>query len=226
MDLCRLDNFENISEMRKKTIISSDGKKIGNIMDVVFDKDYQLHSFILGGGFWEEFRESLGIIDDIDPVLPIDNIVEISKDTIRIDLMKIQLKNKFDKDVFPENIYTYSSLKRKIIHDNDDTKIGKICNMVFLPCGEVAFILSCSHAKHLVPNGTLDKWDLLLPANEIHSINPEYIRLNFRAETLEKTLNEHIIQNEDVKKYLNSLEDKNTAKVKVISRVNLGQYMH
>ncbi|NHJ26320.1 MAG: PRC-barrel domain containing protein [Candidatus Lokiarchaeota archaeon] len=225
LDLCSLENFENISEMRKKAIICSDGKKIGHIIDVVFDSKFQLHSFIVGGSFWEEFRESLGIIDDIDPVVPVENIVEINSREIRIDLHKDQLKHKFEEEIFPKNGFLYSNLKRKGITDIYDRKIGKICNMVFLPCGEASFIVNCPKGKNFVPKGITSKWDLLLPSNEIESISNEKIKLNINAETLEKTLNNHILDADAARNYLNSLEQKNTAELRAFIRTYPGYYL-
>ncbi|MHA1213045.1 MAG: PRC-barrel domain-containing protein, partial [Candidatus Heimdallarchaeota archaeon] len=45
--MCRLEAFENVSDMRKKTVICSDGKKIGHINDIVFDLNYNVKSFII-----------------------------------------------------------------------------------------------------------------------------------------------------------------------------------
>lgn len=220
MDLCKLDNYENISEMRKKAIISPDGKKIGHIIDVVFDEDYYLHSFIIGGSFWEEFRENLGIIDDIDPVLPADNIVKIGKKEITIDLSKEKLKNKFESDAFPKNAHFYSSMKRKVIIDYHEKNIGKICNLIFLPCGEAAFLLNCSLPKEYIPKGITSEWDLLLPSGEINTISHNQIRINVKAENLEKTLNHHLLDAEAARTYLNSLKEKKTAEMRAMLRVN------
>ncbi len=220
MDLCKLDKFENISEMRKKAIITPDGKKIGHIIDVVFDERYYLHSFIIGGSFWEEFREKLGIIDDIDPVLPAENIIEISKKAITIDLNKDQLKHKFQSEAFPEQAYFYNNLKRKEIHDYYNNSIGKICNLIFLPCGEAAFLLKCSLPKESIPRGITSEWDLLLPSANIESISHQKIKLSVNVEMLEKTLNHHLLDGEAARAYLNSLEEKNTAEMRAMMRTN------
>ncbi|MHA1220908.1 MAG: hypothetical protein ACTSQB_04175, partial [Candidatus Heimdallarchaeota archaeon] len=82
MSMCELDEFQTISEMRKKIVISKDDLKIGRIIDVVFDSDYNLHSFIIGGSRLEELKEFLGFIDDVDPVIPVASIQEITEDSI------------------------------------------------------------------------------------------------------------------------------------------------
>ena len=88
MGTFELASFQTISEMRKKTIKSKDDLKIGHIIDVVFDDELNLHSFILGGSRWEEFREALGIIDDIDPIVPIEYIQSVGDKEILLNAAK------------------------------------------------------------------------------------------------------------------------------------------
>ena len=211
--------------MKKKAIISPDGKKIGHIIDVVFDANFRLHSFIIGGSFWEEFRESIGIIDDIDPVIHVENIEEISSKEIKINLDKDKLKHKFDTDIFPKNGYLYSNLKRKGIIDYYNRRIGKICNMVFLPCGEASFIVHCNKGKNFAPKGITSKWDLLLPSNVIELIDLENIKINVNAEGLENTLNDHLLDADAARSYLNSLEHKNSAELRAFIRNYPGYYL-
>ena len=84
LGICELSEHRSISDLRKKKIISQDGLVVGRIIDAVFDADHNLHSFIIGGSRWEELRELMGFIDDIDPVIPCKSIVEVTDDTIKI----------------------------------------------------------------------------------------------------------------------------------------------
>ncbi len=223
LDLCQLNKFENISELRKKTVVCPDGKKMGRIIDVVFEDNLNMHSFIIGGSFWEEFRESIGIIDDIDPVIPIEHVIEVTKDEVRIDLTKEQCRHKLEKDVFPENAKMYSQMKRMNIVDYSNKPIGKICNMVFLPCGEPTFIVN-ANKTNIIPKGVTSHWDLLIPHTHVEEMSSKYMKLNVNAEQLSLALNDKVLDADAARDYLNSLKKKNTAEMRAVARTNIGNY--
>jgi sporulation protein YlmC with PRC-barrel domain len=223
LDLCQLNKFENISELRKKTVICPDGKKMGHIIDVVFEDNLNMHSFIIGGSFWEKFRESLGIIDDIDPVIPIEHVIEVTKDEIKIDLTKEQCRHSLEKNVFPENAKMYSQMKRMDILDYSNKSIGKICNMVFLPCGEPIFIVNANKTE-IVPKGITSHWDLLVPHTHVDEMSTKHMKLNVNVKQLSVSLNDHILDAKAANDYLNSLKKKNTAEMRAVARSNMGNY--
>jgi len=219
MSMCELDEFQTISEMRKKIVISKDDLKIGRIIDVVFDSDYNLHSFIIGGSRWEELKEFLGFIDDVDPVIPVASIQEITKDSIKLSVLKSKLKDKLEEGVIPNNAFTYSSLKRKKIYDSKDRKFGKIVNMVFLPCGEASFIIGGTWFEEL--SETLkfkENIDLLLPVDLIHSIDEKSIRLNIPYEDLHISIDNKPMDDVTQRAYLNSLKVKGSVKMRLLER--------
>ena len=94
--MCELKTFENVSDMRKKLLVCADGKKIGHINDIIFDKKLNIKAFIIAGNFWEEFRESLGIIDDIDPVVPAESIEEVTIYLFKIDSIALLIQTTHD----------------------------------------------------------------------------------------------------------------------------------
>ncbi len=223
LNMCELERFENISDMRKKVLVCADGKKIGHISDIIFDKNLNIKSFIIAGSFWEEFRESLGIIDDIDPVVPVEHILEVTGNEIKIDLHKDQLPHKFSEGIITPETITYKALKRKQVMDYNNHPLGKISNMIFLPCGEAAFILSCNKETDMTPKGFGAKWDLLIPATDIESVDLKTVRISVKAESLEKTLNDHLLDKKAADDYLNSLKDKNIAAKRALTRAVPGQ---
>jgi sporulation protein YlmC with PRC-barrel domain len=203
--------------MRKKTIYCSEGNKVGTIIDVVFTPELKLHSFIVGGSLWEELREQLGFIDDIDPVIPVDNVKEILKDKIVLRVPKKELKHKLQKDVFPENAITYSYLKRKDIIDQKGKIIGRIVNLIFVPCGEAIFVLGGSMFKEFVEKlGLKQNIDLLLPLDLIKDISDKGITLTKNREQLEATIDNKPLDNEAQRDYLNSLKKKGEAQMRVM----------
>lgn len=223
--MCELKRFENVSDMRKKVLICSDGKKIGHINDIIFDKKLNIKGFIIAGNFWEEFREAIGLIEDIDPVVPVEHIEEVTHDRITINLRKDELQHKLEEGVLTPETITYNALRRKQVYDIHNHPIGKICNMIFLPCGEAAFILSCPKETEMTPKGLGKKWDLLLPAADIESVDLKTVRISVHAKQLEKTLDEHLLDKKAADDYLNSLTKKNVAEQRALLRAVPGFFV-
>ena len=139
---------------------------------------------------------------------------------------KKQLKENIQEGVILSSTPTYTSLRRKVVVDLDKKLIGKIINMVFLPCGEAAFIVSCLKPETVgIPKGLGSKWDLLVPVNDIESVTDNHIILNVRVDALEKTLNHHILNREAANKYLNSLKEKNVVEKRALVRAYDGFHM-
>ncbi|MHA1503355.1 MAG: PRC-barrel domain-containing protein [Candidatus Heimdallarchaeota archaeon] len=180
MNLCQLNQFENISELRKKAVVCPDGRKMGRVIDVVFEENLNMHSFIIGGSFWEEFRESIKAM-------------------------------------------MYSQMKRMKIVDYSNKSIGKICNMLFLPCGEPTFVVNANKTD-IIPKGITSHWDLLVPHTNISEMSASYLKLNVNAEQLSMALNDHVLDADAAREYLNSLRKKNTAEMRAVARTNTGNY--
>lgn len=219
MSMCELDEYRTISELRKRSVISKDGLKIGRIIDVVFDSNYHLHSFVIGGSRWEELREFLGFIEDVDPVIPIDSVMEVTDDSININIPKEKLKHKLEEDVIPEDAFTYNELKRMKIFDKNDQKFGKLINLVFLPCGEPAFIIGGTRMEEFAESFKFeDNIDLLLPIEYIDYIDHKGIKMKVRISELQLTKDNKPMDKETQRVYLNSLKRKGDAKTQLLLR--------
>lgn len=219
MIMCVTDKFYTISDLRKKTVLCSDGLKIGRIIDIIFDTDLNLHSFIIGGSRWEEFREAIGIIDDIDPVLPVNKIQEITEKEVKIDVVKGDLKHKLERGVLPANSHSYSSLKREKIFDSEKNSFGRIVNLVFVPCGEPAFIIGGNWFEEAGEKLSFkENTDLLLPTSYIDSIDPVGIKLNVPLEKLRVALDDKPLDPDEQRKYLDSIHNKKAMKIRIMER--------
>ncbi len=219
MNICELDEYRTISELRKKSVISRDGLKIGRIIDVIFDSNYRLHSFVIGGSRWEELREFLGFIEDIDPVIPADAVKEITEDSININIPKEKLKHKLEKGVIPEDAFTYNELKRMKIFDKNDQKFGKLINLVFLPCGEPAFIIGGTRMEEFAESLKFEEnIDLLLPIEYIDRIDSNGIKMKTRVSELNLTKDNKPMDKDTQRVYLNSLKQKGDAKIQLLMR--------
>ncbi len=86
-----------LSDICKLSIIDSDKNNIGNVIDVVFDNQSRPW-FVIGGGFFEEFSERIGLRPDIDLLLPQEFITNISADKMTIKYSKYQLSTTAEKE--------------------------------------------------------------------------------------------------------------------------------
>ena len=80
------------SQLGKLSIVDSDGLKIGNVIDLWFDKDSQLW-LVLGGGFFEELLEKIRAQPDIDLLVPEDFIKSIGDGKITLNKTKFDLES-------------------------------------------------------------------------------------------------------------------------------------
>lgn len=90
-------NEMRLSTLSKRKIIDLDKNNIGNIIDVVFDEKGSPW-FVVGGGFFEEFSERIGIRPDIDLLVPQTYVTNITDEAINIKYSKMQLSTTAEAD--------------------------------------------------------------------------------------------------------------------------------
>ncbi len=90
-------NEMRLSTLSKRKIIDLDNNNIGNIIDVVFDEKGSPW-FVVGGGFFEEFSERIGIRPDIDLLVPQTYVTNITEEAINIKYSKMQLSTTAEAD--------------------------------------------------------------------------------------------------------------------------------
>ncbi len=93
------------SDFSKMKIVDADDIKLGNVIDLWFDKASHLW-LILGGSFFEELLEKLHAIPDIDLLVPHDDIESIENGVIKLKKTKFQLESTCESE--------YEKLKREI----------------------------------------------------------------------------------------------------------------
>ncbi len=82
-------NEMRLSQIEKLAILDKHGEKVGKAIDVDFDKDGKA-SLIVGGGFFEEKLEAIGVKKDVDIIVPSQAISNIGKE-IRLNVAKDEL---------------------------------------------------------------------------------------------------------------------------------------
>ena len=109
-----------LSKFSKLPIIDSDGLKAGNVIDVWFDNSGEPW-LVVGGALLEETMERLGVQPDIDLLVPMAFVENISEKEIKLKDTKFQLQStceeEFDKykrevaSQYEPGDYRHASLK-------------------------------------------------------------------------------------------------------------------
>ena len=109
-----------LSKFSKMPIIDSDGMKVGNVIDVWFDLNGEPW-LVVGGGLVEEALERIGVQPDIDLLIPMEFLENISDKEVKIKYTKFQLEstcedeyNKYKREVASQHEpgdYRYESLR-------------------------------------------------------------------------------------------------------------------
>lgn len=86
------DGDMRLSQFSKLPIIDSDEMKVGNVIDVWFDIN-GAPWLVVGGGSLQEFMERIGVIPDIDLLIPMEYIDNISDKEVKLMYTKFQLES-------------------------------------------------------------------------------------------------------------------------------------
>ena len=178
------------SEIRGKDVIDSEGKKVGDIIDCIFDISenmIRLKHIVLGGGMIEEFLESIKARPDIDPVCNISDVDSIS-DKVYLKVDKESLRNTIDPGVICETDLKFSQLSKLRIVDSDGLKIGNIIDIWFDKESQMWLVVGGGFFEELLEKLKIQPdIDLIVPTAFIKSIKSGLIELNKTKYELEST---------------------------------------
>ena len=93
----------HLIKLKKLSVFDKNNEKIGRVIDIFFQKNGKFQ-FIIGGSALEEFLEKIKIYPDIDLIVPSDSIAEISVESIKLKVSKIDLKTTLYSDVGSKDI--------------------------------------------------------------------------------------------------------------------------
>jgi len=178
------------SAIRGKNVVDSNGEKVGEIMDIIFncsDNKIELKYMVLGGGRIEELLESIGARPDIDPVCNLDSIEKI-EDKVYLNVDRESLKKTLDPGVIDENDITFSALSDIKIIDVNDFKIGFVIDVWFDSEGVMWLVLGGGFFEELLERLRVrPDIDLLIPPHFIETLDSNEIKLNVSKSQLEST---------------------------------------
>ncbi|MEA2069965.1 MAG: PRC-barrel domain-containing protein [Asgard group archaeon] len=204
MSVCDVEYHFNMKDLTRKKVLDKDGKDLGYIKDVILDENFQLHSFIIGGGIFEEFLEAINLKLDKNPIIKLSDIKEIG-DNVVLNTAKKNLKTKLEAAEIPVDGFYFNKLKGRKVLDINKKNIGQIIGLIFLPCLDVAFLVGGNALTEIGKAiGIAEEWDLLLPTHDIKNILKDKIIANVKESDLEAVLKKKILSVQEAKSYLDA----------------------
>lgn len=169
------------SDIRGKDVIDSNGEKVGDIIDCIFDVSENkivLKHLVLGGGMIEELLESIGARPDLDPVCNVSDLDSIS-DKVYLKVSKESLKKTIDPGVICKTDLNFSKIGKLNLVDADGLKIGHIIDIWFDLNSRMWLVLGGGFLEELLERLKVQpEIDLLVPMDFIKTIDSHTITLN------------------------------------------------
>jgi len=207
------------SDVRGKDVIDAKGEKVGDIIDSIFDiskSKIGLKHLVLGGGMIEELLESIGARPDIDPVCNVSDVDNIS-DKVYLKVDKESLKKTVDPGVICETDLKFSQLGKLDVVDADGLRVGNVIDIWFDKKSQMWLVLGGGFFEELLEKikATPDI-DLLIPEEDIKSVDTKTITLNKTKFELESTCEDEYAKQ---KKNLAAAKSEEASE---LSRIRLG----
>ncbi|MHA2362663.1 MAG: GNAT family N-acetyltransferase [Candidatus Hodarchaeales archaeon] len=159
-------------------MIDSENKPLGRIGDALLTQDLLLDSLILFGSIIEEKMEDIGLREDIDPIVSIQDIIEedIENKIIKINKSKLTIPTTNNDWKPPDNVYQLSRLKNILVYDENGEKIGTIIDIVFHSDKTYTLVLGGEFLRiYLKQYEISSDINLLIPKRFIKEISHEKI---------------------------------------------------
>jgi len=178
------------SDIRSKDVVDSNGDKVGEVMDWIFDlsnNKLELKYIVLGGGRIEELLESIGARPDIDPVVKLEDVDSIS-DKVYLKVDADSLCKTIDPGVMTQTDITFSKLSDIKVIDSDGFKVGFIIDIWFDLDNVMWLLLGGGFFEELLERLRVQPdIDLLVPPNFIQTFTKNEIKLSISKFQLEAT---------------------------------------
>jgi sporulation protein YlmC with PRC-barrel domain len=209
------------SELKKRDVVDSAGRKIGHMGDLTFtfDKTLKLSQFVLAGPAWDAFLGPTKERPSRDPVLAATVIKKMS-DKVYLDTTASSLAPVLGKGAIKSDEIRLSKLEKIEILDKDGANVGHTVDVHFDVDGTVSLIVGGSFIEeHLESAGIKRDIDIIVPSTTIASIGDK-VRLMVSKEVLGKTVSDALRKKEpEVKKAKEAKEtQRDVAKVRLFTQ--------
>ena len=118
------------SKIRRMVIIDCNDVEVGEPVDIGFSLDLTPKFLVIGGGFIEELLEIMERREDIDQIIDLDIIQEIS-DAIYLKVPETDLPEESNIGTMMTDIILFSQIFQTPMFDIDGLPLGKIKDVIF-----------------------------------------------------------------------------------------------
>lgn len=165
------------SELAHINVYDQYGKYVGRTGDALLStNDLAINSLILFKGFLDEKLEDLTLKENNDPIVPIKAIESIDQHNkkmfLKVSLDDLQTTGK--NFVTPVGTINFLILKRLVLHEKNNEKIGRILDIFYRPDGQYSLIVGGSHLEEFLEKIRIipDK-NLIIPRRFVTQIADE-----------------------------------------------------
>ncbi|MHA2362676.1 MAG: hypothetical protein ACXAC7_01865 [Candidatus Hodarchaeales archaeon] len=158
--MVKVKTFLFLSYLKKFKVYDTDNVLLGQVGDILVNKsDLLPHSLILYGSFLEEKLEDIGIREDIDPIVSVNDISEIDnkEKIIRILKPRTEISTTDNNWQPPDDLYQFSKLKKIPVFNKRDKNIGSIIDIVLYSGKSYSLVIN---GNFLVPKGIIKEISL------------------------------------------------------------------
>lgn len=178
------------SDLKNKAVYGSDGKKIGKVIDFVFnftDNKIALKSVVLGGSRIEELLEAAHVKPDKDPVFELGCIDKIT-DKVYLKTACNSLHTTLDTGTIGSEDMKLTKLSKLRVMDSDGIKIGYVIDVWFDSANKIWLVLGGGFVEETLEKiGTRPNIDFLVPEDYIAGLTPKEIHLKWTKFQLRAT---------------------------------------
>ncbi len=177
----------NLSSLKYKRVIDSDGNDIGTIKDAVVNvNSLNVRGFVIHGSRLEELMEDLKLRTDVDPLVLNDSIENFDNKLISLNVNKEKLSNVMAQGEIKEDEILFSQLRKKPVFSNQNEKVGIFSDIFFDSEGASSYSLGGQVFQKMIKRNNCSKTLNYVVDSSIVTKTDTGYKINSEIEDLEK----------------------------------------
>ena len=180
------------SRLRFYHFVDVDDQELGTLEDVILDPHSLTPTHIvLGGGFFEEFMESKGEIDDIDEIASLDLVDRIDNDFIVLKTKLEDLETTDSHGNLPIEGYKYTDFLKYPLSDRNGAIDGEIVDFVFDENDSLIIVHYPEVEQKMKLEGYMQKFEFHVPIDKV-SVTDKIVEIDIDREMLFELIKEQV----------------------------------
>jgi len=172
--------------------VDAKDQEMGTLEDFILDTTtMQPTHFILGGGFFEEYLESTGSIDDIDELAPLEIVDHIDNDYIVLVKTLDELETTNQDGALPIEGIKYSKFTKLSLEDREGPISAEIIDYEFEYEHSRIVLNHFTLQDELRSQGYMQKFEFIVPIDKV-SIQDQLIHLDLAKTDLIQMAQEQV----------------------------------